>query len=152
MSVAINLNRERRQQAQHLVTELQQERHEVWSLYCQIAELKPFNGNTDIKLILKQFAEMLVDYVSLGHFGIYDRLLAGTERRESVLNNANAYYPEYSQTTEDVVSFNDRYDPDRKTLDLTDLEADLSRLGESLAKRMEIEDNLCNLLIHREQR
>ncbi len=148
MSVAINLNQERRQQAQHLVTELQQERHEVWSLYCQIAELKPFTGNTDIKLILKQFAEVLVDYVSLGHFGIYDRLLAGTERRERVLTDANSVYPDFSRTTDDVVSFNDRYDPTNKKIDFNNLEADLSKLGESLAKRMEIEDKLCNLLLN----
>ena len=147
MSVAINLNVERRQQAQHLVTELQQERHEVWSLYCQIAELKPFSTNTDIKLILKQFAEVLVDYVSLGHFGIYERLLSGKERRTAVLTNANSVYPDFSKTTDDVVSFNDRYDPTKKRLDLTELETDLSKLGESLAQRMEIEDKLCALLL-----
>ena len=148
MPAAIKLNPERRQQAQHLVTELQQERHEVWSLYCQIAELKPFNGNSNIKQILKQFAEVMVDYVSLGHFGIYERLLAGTERRDRVLTNARAIYPEFSKTTDDVVSFNDQYDHTKRKFNIKNLESDLSKLGESLAKRMEIEDRLCNLLLH----
>lgn len=147
MSLAINLNMERRQQAQHLVSELQQERHEVWSLYCQIAELKPFSNNTNIKLIMKQFSELLVDYVSLGHFGIYERLLSGTERRQRVLTEADSFYPEFAQTTEDVVTFNDRYDPGNRKPDYQHLETDLSKLGESLAKRMEIEDKLCALLL-----
>ena len=36
MSAAIQENPERRLQAQHLMTELQEERHQVWALYCQI--------------------------------------------------------------------------------------------------------------------
>ncbi len=147
MSAAIKINPERRQQAQHLVSELQQERHEVWSLYCQIAELKPFNRNTDVKLILKQFSEVLIDYVSLGHFGIYDRILSGTERRDNILTSANAYYSEFSKTTDEVVAFNDRYDHTNRKFQIENLESDLSSLGESLAKRMEIEDKLCTLLL-----
>lgn len=147
MSAAKKFIPERRQQIQHMVTELQQERHEVWSLYCQIAELKPFNGNMDVKLLLKKFAEILVDYVSLGHFAIYERLLSGTERRDSVLTHARAYYPEYSNTTDSVVSFNDQYDHSKRNFDISNLEQDLSKLGESLAKRMEIEDQLCKLLL-----
>ena len=147
MSAATKSQPERRLQAQHLVSELQEERDEVWALYCQIAELKPFNDDTDIELKLKNFAEIMVDYVSLGHFGIYDRLLAGTERRDRVLTSAKAMYPEFSTTTEAVVSFNDQYDDSKRQFNTSKLESDLSKLGESLATRMEIEDQLCALLL-----
>ncbi len=147
MSTATKIKPERRQQARHLVNELQQEQREVWSLYCQIAELTPFKDNTEVKSMLKKFAEAMVDYVSLGHFGIYERLLAGTERRENVLINAKAIYPKYSTTTETVVSFNDQYDDTKAKFNTSTLESDLSKLGETLAKRMEIEDQLCSLLI-----
>lgn len=147
MSTAIQINPERRQQAQHLVSELQEERREVWKLYCRIAELKPYTSNTNVKLMLKQFSETLIDYVSLGHFGIYDRLLAGTERREKVLTSANMIYPEFSRTTDEVVEFNDHYDHNNRKFDTNRLEEDLSRLGENLAKRMEMEDKLCAMLI-----
>jgi len=45
---------------------------------------------------LTQFSQILVDYVSLGHFGVYERLLAGTERRSRVLSVAKDIYPEFS--------------------------------------------------------
>ncbi len=139
---------ERRHKAKHLVTELQRERHEVWALYCQIADLKPYDGNTDVKLILNKFSEIMIDYVSLGHFGIYERLLAGTERREGVLSNAKQIYPEFSRTTDAVVNFNDQYDQNNRKFEIQSLETDLSELGEQLAKRMEMEDQLCNLLLN----
>lgn len=148
MSADINVKPERRHQTLRLVSELQRERHEVWALYCQIADLKPYQGNAEIKLILNRFAEIMIDYVSLGHFGIYERLVAGTERRDQVLTNAKQIYPEFSKTTDAVVNFNDQYDPKNRKFDTGRLEVDLSELGEQLAKRMEMEDRLCELLLN----
>ena len=148
MSSVTKIKPERRQQAQHLVNELQQERRELWALYCQIAELAPFKDQAKAKSALKNFTEVMVDYVSLGHFGIYERLLAGTERREGVLTNAKDIYPKYSTTTASVVSFNDQYDDTKPKFNTSTLKSDLSKLGETLAKRMEIEDKLCSLLIN----
>ena len=56
-------------------------------------------------------------------------------------------YPEFSQTTEAVIAFNDKYDDHKPTLSIDKLEADLSSLGESLAKRIELEDELCELVL-----
>ena len=147
MSAVMHLNPERRQYNQHLVAELQQERHQVWSLYCKVAELKPFSCSSQTQSILTQFSQLLIDYVSLGHFGIYEHLLSGTERRESVLTAAKKMYHEFSETTEAVISFNDKYDDSEHTLTIDKLEADLSALGENLAKRIDLEDNLCRLVM-----
>ncbi|WP_305909287.1 Rsd/AlgQ family anti-sigma factor [Methylomarinum sp. Ch1-1] len=147
MSAAIKFHPERRQHIQCLITELQQQRQELWSLYCQIGRLKPFDDHAALKPILKQFAEIIVDYVSLGHFGIYDRLLAGCERRARLLTDAQNIYPEFSKTTDAVITFNDRYDQGKRKFTVDKLEADLSKLGESLAYRMEIEDRLCGMLL-----
>lgn len=147
MSAVMQLNPERRQYNQHLVTELQQERHQVWSLYCKVAELKPFSCSSQTQSILTQFSQLLIDYVSLGHFCIYEHLLSGTERRESVLTAAKKMYHEFSETTEAVISFNDKYDDSEHTLTIDKLEADLSILGENLAKRIDLEDNLCRLVM-----
>lgn len=133
---------ERRQNNQHLVSELQKERKEVWSLYCKIGKLKPFASSSDTKKLVTQFSQILIDYVSLGHFGIYERLLAGKERRDSVLTVAKRIYPEFSKITDAVVSFNDKYD-DKNKFSVDDLEDDLSFLGENLAKRIDLEDELC---------
>jgi regulator of sigma D len=146
MPVAKPINTERRQQSGDLIAKLQKERQEVWSLYCNVAGLKPFSNNAGIKTLLTRFSQMLVDYVSLGHFGVYERLLAGTERRQSVLSVAKEIYPEFSATTDAVISFNDKYD-DFERLDVfEELEQDLSALGESLAKRIDLEDRLCKAL------
>ena len=147
MSAVLQSNLERRQFNQRLVAELQEERHQVWSLYCKVAEQKPFSSSYDMKSLLNQFSQLLIDYVSLGHFGVYERLLSGTERRDGVLTTAKNLYPEFSQITESVMSFNDKYDDNNHSLHVDELENDLSRLGEQLAKRIDIEDRLCHLVL-----
>ena len=146
MPVATPVNTERRQQTCQLIAELQNERQEVWSLYCHVAELKPFSANDAVKSLLTQFSQLLVDYVSLGHFGVYERLLAGTERRSGVLSVAKEIYSEFSATTDAAISFNDKYDNVEKIEVFDDLEQDLSALGESLAKRSDLEDRLCEVM------
>ena len=143
----MKVNTERSQYTQHLVSELQEERHQVWSLYCKVAEQKPFSCSSETQSILTQFSQLLIDYVSLGHFGIYEHLLSGTERRDAVLNAAKAIYPEFSKTTEAVITFNDAYDDNKHALSIDNLESDLSSLGESLAKRIDLEDKLCHLIL-----
>ena len=147
MPVATPINTERRQQSYELITKLQNERQEVWSLYCHVAELKPFSANDAVKSLLTQFSQILVDYVSLGHFGVYERLLAGTERRQRVLSVAKAIYPEFSSITDAAISFNDKYDNVEKIEVFEDLEQDLSVLGENLAKRIDLEDRLWELML-----
>ena len=146
MPVVTPFNSERRQQSYELITKLQSERQEVLSLYCNFAELKPFSANHALKNLLTQFSQILVDYVSLGHFGVYERLLAGTERRTRVLSVAKEIYPEFSATTDAAISFNDKYDNVDKIENFEDLEQDLSALGESLAKRSDLEDRLCEVM------
>lgn len=146
MTVVRPINTERRQQFYALITELQNQRQEVWSLYSTFTELKPFSANDGVKSLLTQFSQLLVDYVSLGHFGVYERLLAGTERRGGVLSVAKEIYPEFSLTTDAAISFNDKYDNVEKVDVFEELEQDLSTLGESLAKRIDLEDRLCEVM------
>ena len=146
MPVATPIHTERRQQSYELIAKLQKERQEVLSLYCKFAELKPFSANDTVKNLLTRFSQILVDYVSLGHFGVYERLLAGTERRGLVLSIAKEIYPEFSATTDLAISFNDKYENVEKTELFGDLEQDLSVLGENLAKRIDLEDKLCEVM------
>jgi regulator of sigma D len=137
---------ERRQQANQLIAELQNERQELWSLYFHVAELKPFSAKKQVKNVLTEFSQILVDYVSLGHFGVYERILAGNERRTRVLSVAKDIYPEFSATTEAAISFNDKYEKISESNSFDNLEKELSALGENLAKRIDLEDKLCQLL------
>jgi len=55
-------------------------------------------------------------------------------------------YPEFSAVTEATLAFNDKYE----NLDVMEtfdtLSEDLSAMGESLAKRFDLEDRLCELM------
>ena len=146
MEQAEQVRPERRQRAVQLIVELQNERKHLWAFYCQLGELKPFSDLELVKTKLTKFAEVLVDYVSLGHFGLYERILAGAERRESVKTLAVKIYPEFSKVTDMTVSFNDKYDKAKTPSEFNSLADDLSVLGESLAKRFDIEDQLCALM------
>jgi regulator of sigma D len=146
MTVATPIYTERRQQSSQLIAELQKERQEVLSLYCGFAELKPFSAHAGVKKLVTRFSQLLVDYVSLGHFGLYERLLAGTERRQGVLSVAREVYAEFSATTDAVIAFNDKYDDVDKIESFDDLEQDLSILGENLARRIDFEDRLCEVM------
>jgi len=146
MPVATPINTERRHQSYELIAKLQNGRQEVLSLYCNFAELKPFSANDAVKSLLTQFSQLLVDYVSLGHFGVYERVLSGNERRRRVLTVAKDIYPEFSATTDAAILFNDKYDNVEKMDVFEDLEEDLSALGVSLAKRSDLEDRLCEVM------
>lgn len=132
----------------HLVESLQEERCELWSLYCQIAEMKPSFNSTKIRPVLSKFSQLLIDYVSLGHFGIYEHLLTEKQQTSSVISYANKIYPVFSNTTESAITFSDEYDETKRNFKTDNLAQDLSALGEQLAKRMELEDQLCSMLLH----
>ena len=146
MSVKASARPERRRRATQLITELQNERHDLWSLYCQIGELKPFSNAETVKTKLTKFAQVLVDYISLGHFGLYERILSGNERRDRLLSVATEIYPEFSGITDLSVNFNDKYEKVDDISVFSSLSEDLSELGESLAKRFDLEDRLCELM------
>ena len=91
---------------------------------------------------LDEFLSILVDYIAAGHFGLYQRLVEGNERRGRVLEAAHETYPRIAASTEVAVAFSERYDnADQKTLD-ADLARDLSNLAEQLTMRIDLEDQL----------
>ncbi len=148
MSATNKIAEKRHQQADILINELLEERHQVWSLYCRVAELKPFVCNRQVKSKLAEFSQLLIDYISLGHFGIYQRILECKEQRSQIFKLAEEMYPRFVKTTEAAVSFNDKYDHTENSKLIEQLEQDLSTLGENLAQRIDMEDRLCEMISH----
>jgi regulator of sigma D len=138
---------ERRNQTNKIVQELLEERKDVWSVYCEIADLKPFNEHQNLEILVQQFCQILIDYISLGHFGVYQRLSDGSERRKKVIELAEQIYPQIAETTDAAVAFNDNYDNLDGTSLRRNLNDDLSRLGEALATRFELEDQLIGTML-----
>lgn len=137
---------ERRAQSHDIIRELVRSRTETLSLYNDLATLRPFRSGRATKVALDHFCQALVDYTASTHFQLYRRIEENTERRIPVLRLAGEIYPRVLGTTEVIVEFNDRYDPTRPFEDPERLTADLSRLGEALAERIELEDRLIQAL------
>ena len=92
---------------------------------------------------LTNFCQQLVDYISLGHFEVYESLVAECEiQGESSLNLARNLYPGISKTTDVAIAFNDKYTTIGNADKYDALNHDLSIIGESLATRIELEDQL----------
>ncbi|MEH6502359.1 MAG: Rsd/AlgQ family anti-sigma factor [Cycloclasticus sp.] len=131
-----------RNQTNSLIKELLEERKQVWSQYCVVAGLNETKTNKSMEVLIEEFCQLLVDYISLGHFGVYQRILDGSERRKAIISAAERLYPKISKATGVVLDFNDKYQTLTPKMILNDLSNDLSGLGEQLANRIELEDQL----------
>jgi regulator of sigma D len=142
---------ERRTGSRELVQKLVTERTEMLALYCQLAGLEPYNNGKTSRIkpaqeMLQKFCQVLVDYIAAGHFSLYERIVNGTERRQQVAALAEKLYPQISSSTEAALDFNDKYDcGDHCEISMA-FSDDLSKLGEMLASRIELEDKLIQQL------
>jgi len=91
----------------------------------------------------QSFCQILVDYVSVGHFEVYEQLLseAAQLRNEDGTELANRIIPKIQASTEVALDFNDRFDNIHKVDDgIEELIAELDNLGKTLEDRFELED------------
>ena len=121
-------------------------RRELLVTFCQLTSIKDFHDDdlTQGKQ-LQMFCQQLVDYISEGHFEIFEQLI----NEGHLFNDAKAIalgkklLPAIYALTDLILDFNDKY---LATDDLSSLATDLSVLGENLAQRFEIEDRMVNIL------
>ncbi len=140
-------NNERRNQTQAVVEKMLEERREMLVLLCEVSGLKPFQAETPVKDSLQKFCEVLVDYIASAHFGLYERIAEGKERRKTVVNMAEITYPLISDSTQAAIDFNERYEPLDPAMIEDHLQNDISKLGEILTSRIEYEDQLITAMI-----
>jgi len=70
-----------------------EERQQMLVVYSQVAGIEPYKGRRANATQLTQFCQILVDYIAAAHFGVYERIAEGKERRQNVLDVAGAIYP-----------------------------------------------------------
>lgn len=94
---------------------------------------------------LRRLCQVMVDYVSAGHFEIYHRLVHQGREQDDLqgLNEAAEHFKIVDATTEPILDFNDKY---LATDDLSSLNDDLSVLGETLETRFSGEDRMIAVL------
>ncbi len=138
--------KDRRGKTSELIDHMLIERNQLLALLLQVSGIDPEETSEPDKELLNEFCQLLVDYIAAGHFGLYERIVKKTERRKSVADLAIKVYPKIDETTQYVLSFNEKYDLNNQTLDLSCIQEDLSKLGEELTSRIELEDQLINQL------
>lgn len=117
-------------------------RKEALTLYNELATFRPFTDESEVKVVLQEFCESLMDYTASAHFQLYRFIEDGTERRTNVREMAEEVYPIISKTTGYFLDFNEKYESDEKCDHLSALADDLSGLGEALADRILYEDQV----------
>ncbi|WP_428604202.1 sigma D regulator [Sedimenticola sp.] len=138
---------DRRTRTKEMVDKWLDERQRMLVLYCKLAGIESFSPDKPEKQLLRDFCQLLIDYVAFGHFEVFDRITSGDERRGEVIKVAQAAFPKISEVTELAVAFNDKYDLSDHIQPLDTLNKDLSILGEDLAIRIEQEDKLVEALL-----
>lgn len=92
----------------------------------------------------QRFCQILVDYVSVGHFEVYEQLLLeAAEYNDGGIELANKIIPLIEDSTEIALAFNDRFDDIHKVDDgIETLMSELENLGKTLEDRFSLEDKL----------
>lgn len=123
-----------------------EERRELLAKYCDLTEVIDVSDNA-VKHVeeLQEFCELMVDYISVGHFEIFDQLHKEGQLFEdaSGLDKEPNLLEKIQTTTEYILDFHDKY------LSSHDLDAriiDLASLGEIFAQRFGLEDKLIDVL------
>ena len=136
--------RERWGGVSELIDRWLKERQELLVRYCDLSTETDFSQTEMLRDKFVRLCEVLVDYVSAGHFEVYEQLIQeAREFNDGGLELAAKLYPRIEQTTEVALNFNDRLDGrELSEVDVKELFNELSRLGEVLESRFEMEDFL----------
>jgi regulator of sigma D len=101
-------------------------------------------GEDNLAEQLQVFSQQLVDYISEGHFEIYEQLFhEAKEFDDGGLELAHDLYPKIELTTQRLLNFNDKYASiELVEANIATLNGDLSSLGEKMNERFDMEDQL----------
>ena len=137
---------DRRKQSQVKLQGLVQTRTETLSLLAELASRQPFSPEPTTEDTLRRFCQALMDYTASAHFQLYRYIADNRERRQSVLAIAEKIYPRIVETTDVILRFNDKYESMSLDNSVEFLDVDLSRLGETLAERIQLEDQVISAM------
>ncbi len=126
------------------------ERQELLVMYCALAGFNG-KGRNDHALPevaqIQGFCQILMDYLSAGHFEIYDDIAKQCQQKgPQSIELAKSLYPRISETTDLALEFNDKYTELAADDLMAEFDRDLSTLGEALELRFELEDELIDNL------
>lgn len=130
-----------------LIEDMLQQRRKMLVLLWELSKLDFKQIDDTVRETVDEFLSILVDYIAAGHFGLYQRIADGSERRGPVVTRAKELYPRIERTTEAAVAFSERYEKADEKVRGARLAADLSALGEEVTTRIELEDKLIDAML-----
>ncbi|MGX9419472.1 sigma D regulator [Vibrio sp. RC27] len=119
--------------------------------YCKLLSLQP-NAQTLTKLPtsseMDSFCRQLIDYISEGHFKIYDMVMekwraTGFKTTEEI----DQTYANIVQTTTPLLNFSEKYIDMDAEESIEGFDEDMSLIGELIEIRFEVEDQLIQLIL-----
>lgn len=120
--------------------------------YCGLSGVQKLSPSSNNCARLRKLCGLLVDYVSAGHFEVYHELLReGEAFDDGGAARATAILANLQDSTAAALHFDEQYGEATSIVDAGLLAKDLSRLGESMAARFELEDRLVAILHHAHQ-
>ncbi len=130
-----------------------QERHELVEAFHSLDAMPEIDAGKRKELL--KFCAILVDYVSAGHFEVYEQLTneAKAFGDDRGLKLAEQIYPRIDVITEKALAFNDLCDHKSDCSNGEKVAAALKELGVLLHERFELEDCLIEVLhtAHKEE-
>jgi regulator of sigma D len=135
-------NKERWNAVENLLQNWLRERRDILVRYTAIAAtLSKSDDAEKLQSGLRDLCQLLVDYVSVGHFEVFYELIREAEAfADGSGKLANDIIPKIGDTTEVILGFDEKYPLPVGAI--SDHSADLSLLGEILELRFELEDAL----------
>lgn len=127
-------------------------RQDLLVSYYNLAVLKPnvLKGKMvklPSALEIQDFCTLLVDYISEGHFRIYNQVMdkwqaTGFQATEEI----DQLYFKIIASTDPLLNFSDKYASLKPDDDVQNFEYDFSELGEIMCDRFELEDELIQII------
>lgn len=129
-----------------------EERQMLISLFVHLPE---HHINEELNSKIQSFCEVLMDYLSSGHFEVYEQLLReGSDFADGSLEEGQELLPKIQVSTDIALDFNDDFSNllDPTVQQIREFSEHLSKLGEALEERFELEDKMIAVLhtSHRE--
>ncbi len=147
MNPEVQEQQDRRSGTRSLIDRMLSQRQKMLVLFERCAGVEPYANERPNDELLQEFSQILVDYIASGHFGLYERISEGKERRRGIVELAEQLYPRIANTTQVAVEFNDIYEKSYGRAIEGDLLKMLSKLGEELAVRIDLEDQLISEML-----
>lgn len=128
------------------------ERQDLLIQYCELAGLAPFEKSTlPTAEQIQSFFQLMVDYLSAGHFEVYKDLVSECEQRGPHCTElAEKIYPHLYKSTAELMIYNDKYDVELSDDLLETFDQELSALGEALGQHIDLEDQLIHSIYGQE--